>query len=95
MTLCAVFLAIFFPATLVELGCFLLGAPVLVLVFFVEPAEPFDVGLFSAGSLCGCDCLGFIWMMVLDRVGGGGSEKLGLVAGWMCFGVAAGALLRP
>lgn len=29
-------------------------------------------------------------MMVLDRVGGGGREKLGLVAGWMGFGAAAG-----
>ena len=32
--------------------------------------------------------------MVLDRVGGGGSEKFGPVAGWIGFGFDAGALLR-
>ena len=34
-------------------------------------------------------------MIVLDLVGGGGSEKFGLVAGRMGFGVDVGTLLRP
>ena len=33
-------------------------------------------------------------MMVRDRVGGGGSEKLELAAGWIGFGLDAGMLAR-
>ena len=67
--LCAVFLAILRPAALVLLVCFLL-VPVGVLVAAVVLA-------FCA---CGCELdvswlsLGFIWMILRDRVGGGGSE---------------------
>lgn len=59
ITLCAVFRAIFLPARLVELGCFLLAALLCVLAFLVEPPEPFDVGRFSAGGAF-CKDLGFI-----------------------------------
>lgn len=88
ITLCAVLRAIFLPATLVELGCLLLVA----FAFLDEPAEPFEVGRFSAGGSF-CVDFGFIWMMVLERVGGGGREKLGLVEDWMSFGADADAVL--
>jgi hypothetical protein len=70
----AVLRAIFFPATLVELGCFL----------GVVPADPpprlpiGPVGDVPEGVLAGP---GFICMILRDLVGGGGREKSKLVAG--------------
>lgn len=70
--LCAVFLAIFRPATLVEEGSFLL--------------EAFGVGLpldlvFSTDVLIVSSArpLGFICIIFRERVGGGGSAKDSLV----------------
>ena len=77
MTECAVFLAIFLPATLVALGCFLLAGadvadePLAPLLF--EPLVVCCAAVLLASSVC-CD-LGFICMIFRDRVGGGGSEK--------------------
>lgn len=66
--LCAVFLAIFRPATLVEEGCFFLG------VFEVgfPPDFVFSAGVLIISSLCP---RGFICIIFRDRVGGGGSAK--------------------
>lgn len=69
--LCAVFLAIFRPATLVEEGA-----------FFFEVAEAFafdfgDSSMASSGSSAACP-LGFICMIFRDRVGGGGRAKASL-----------------
>lgn len=79
ITLWAVFLAIFLPATLVELGCFFPAVAVTLedaggLLF--ELFEPCWVGVLADCSE-GCG-FGFIWMMVRDLVGGGGKEKTGL-----------------
>ncbi len=81
MTECAVFLAIFFPAALVKLGCFLLAG-----VDAVEEGAAFLPAVFGAGfGLCGppesslCFGFGFIWMILRERVGGGGREKSALV----------------
>ena len=79
ITLWAVFLAIFLPATLVELGCFFPAVAVTL-----EDAEGL---LFAPFRLCWVGVLaecsedwdfGFIWMMVRDLVGGGGKVKAGL-----------------
>lgn len=71
--LCAVFLAILRPATLVEDGCF----------FFAGDAfpAPLFLGPSAAGvSACSSGCaLGFIWMIFRDRVGGGGKAKESLL----------------
>ena len=81
ITLWAVFLAIFLPATLVELGCFFPAVAVAfedAEVFLFEPLEPCcTVFLAESSEDCG---FGFIWMMVRDLVGGGGKEKPGLDA---------------
>jgi len=72
--LCAVFLAIFLPAALVADGCFLLvpaaaaGAEPAV-VFVLEVAAAFAP---IAGVWDVCSSRGFIWMILRDRVGGGG-----------------------
>ena len=57
ITLCAVFLAIFFPAALVALGIFLLVVPFVLAValpaaFLFDPLEPEEVGLRSVASFC-------------------------------------------
>jgi hypothetical protein len=88
--LCAVFLAIFLPAVLDALGGFFLpcccdtGAEASPAVAFaLAPAPlpllpvslPFDAVVapdVSAGPSCG----GFIWMILRERVGGGGRAKL-------------------
>ena len=63
--LCAVLRAIFRPAAVVLPGCF----------FFPPAGADFAVGAgASAGVGCSCDSLGFIWMILRERVGGGGSE---------------------
>jgi hypothetical protein len=68
--LCAVFLAIFLPAALVALGCFLL-APVAAGVCAVAVA--FFAAVFAADAeVCGCSSRGFIWIILRERVGGGG-----------------------
>lgn len=68
--LCAVFLAIFLPATLVADGCFLLlGVPCALLV-------PSFVSVPSSSNLSSAWPRGFICMIFLERVGGGGSVKL-------------------
>lgn len=71
--LCAVFLAIFLPAALVALGCFFLelagAAP-------LAAALPDSLVLFAGSAGRSCDCtLGFIWMILRVRVGGGGRSK--------------------
>ena len=69
--LCAVFLAIFLPATDVLLGCF----------FFPFSGVAFAGAvtlLAASASIAGESasvCLGFIWMIFLDRVGGGGNAN--------------------
>ena len=64
--LCAVFLAIFRPATLVEDGCFFFGTG--AAAFPASSLESFETsGSFSTR--------GFIWMIFLDLVGGGGSAN--------------------
>ena len=94
MTLWAVFRAIFFPAALVELGCFLPDVP------FVAGAAtaPFlllaRLGTFvCSANACDCsfDCCdaGSIWIIRRERVGGGGSSKVDFaVAGRICCGLA-------
>jgi len=63
--LCAVFRAIFRPATLVEDGCFFLGEGA---VFPDRSSASFEIsGSFSTR--------GFIWIIFLDLVGGGGSAN--------------------
>ena len=66
MRLWAVFRAIFLPAALVDVGCFL--------PFGVEVPEPFVVVGGMMGE--GLARPGFIWMILRDLVGGGGREKL-------------------
>lgn len=63
--LCAVFRAIFRPATLVEEGCFFLVPA----AFGVD-----DVSATSSGISSGCP-RGFICMIFRDLVGGGGRAK--------------------
>ena len=79
ITLWAVFLAIFLPATLVELGCFFPAGAVALEDdedFLFEPFELCCVEFLVEGSE---DCgFGFIWIMVRDLVGGGGKENVGL-----------------
>lgn len=85
MTLCAVFLAIFLPATLVELGCFL--------PFVLEPDAVFLVETLGTECEAGlqvssvCCSFGSICIMVRERVGGGGRVKLGLAAECICLSV--------
>lgn len=86
--LCAVLRAIFLPATLVELGCFLVPAAV---GRACEPGvaflpEPFGVvcGVASFISSWLCCALGFIWIIFRDLVGGGGNEKSEVVAAERC-----------
>lgn len=80
MTECAVFLAIFFPAALVKLGCFLLAG-----MDAVEGAVFFPAVLGAGFGLCGrsksslCFAFGFICMILRERVGGGGREKSAVV----------------
>jgi len=83
MTLCAVFLAIFLPATLVKLGCFLFVVLELDAAFLFKPFGP-DCNVILAVSSVSCG-FGFICMMVRDRVGGGGNVKFGLEAEWICL----------
>lgn len=78
--LCAVFLAIFRPAALVADGCFFFDA---------AAAVPFDAAALEAvefladgESSSGSSCFGFIWMIFRDLVGGGGSVKASLAAGF-------------
>ena len=68
----AVLRAIFLPATLVELGCFLLAD---VVVGYTTPF--LSTFLEFGGEVEGCVLTGpgFIWMILRDLVGGGGSEK--------------------
>ena len=86
--LCAVFLAIFLPAMLVELGCF----------FLVTEADVVDDAgagrLFDSFAVCFVECVedcvvcwpGFICMIFLDLVGGGGNEKSEpAVGGCLCW----------
>jgi hypothetical protein len=83
MRLCAVFLAIFRPAALVADGCFLLVAGLALEAAGAAVAAPFfavavdlELAVGSAGvSSCG---RGFIWMILRDRVGGGGRAKASL-----------------
>jgi len=71
MRLCAVFRAIFLPATLVDEGC-----------FFFAPAAVDFVCVFddsSRTSLLSSPCpFGFIWMIFRDLVGGGGRANASL-----------------
>ena len=78
ITLWAVFLAIFLPATLFELGCFFPAVVVVLEDFLFEPLVPCCIGVLDDSSE-GCG-FGFIWMMVRDLVGGGGKEKAGFDA---------------
>lgn len=80
--LCAVFRAILRPATLVEDGCFFLG----VASAFVE--VPFGSSL-GTSAISSIGPFGFICIIFLDLVGGGGSAK----ASWLGF-CASEALRR-
>lgn len=71
----AVFLAIFFPAALVELGGFLPGVDVLFLPAFLETGR----GVGGLPDSWAGFALGFICIILRDRVGGGGSEKSAFV----------------
>jgi len=89
MRLWAVFLAIFLPAALVAEGCFLF-VPAAAVVELVPVAllddaavlEP-EAGISGLGS-----SRGFIWMILRERVGGGGR------ANWSFGGFAADDRLR-
>ena len=86
MRLWAVFLAIFLPAALVAGGCFFLlagpaeevaagaGGSLLGFLAALEAGEPLDGG---AGT-----SWGFIWMILRERVGGGGRVKCSLGWAW-------------
>jgi hypothetical protein len=70
--LCAVFLAIFLPAALELEGCFFLfpvgaGAPVTLPAVAVE-----EVAFLAVLELVSSWGRGFIWMILRERVGGGG-----------------------
>lgn len=91
ITLCAVFLAIFFPATLVELGCFFVVA-------FDDPGVPFLLEALGR-AVCILEALegfrvggGFICMIFRERVGGGGNEKSAFP---MAGRIGCGFELRP
>lgn len=93
ITLCAVFLAIFFPAALVELGCFLPAAFDDALVCFFPYAFG-DSEWVADDSEDLCCCAGFICIIFRERVGGGGSEKSGFsVAGRIGCGLDTRPLL--
>lgn len=88
----AVFLAILRPAALVALGCFFfppwapLASPtvllLLVAALFAVPADALapalPESLADEDSTESCCVRGFIWMIFLDLVGGGGRAKEGL-----------------
>lgn len=98
--LCAVFLAIFRPATLVADGCFFLDEVSLEAVaaagagaaadFLLAAVDPFPgpAAAGSVGFLTSC-VRGFIWMIFRDRVGGGGSANESLVPELLAAGAAA------
>ena len=70
----AVFRAIFRPAALVALGCFFLDAAAVGPL--VGGFLPFSRDLLAGGEGLGWVCaLGFIWMILRVRVGGGGRPK--------------------
>jgi len=93
ITLCAVFLAIFLPAALVELGCFLPAAFDDALVCFF-PDTFGDSEWVADGSEDFCCWTGFICIIFRERVGGGGREKSGFsVAGRIGCGLGKRALL--
>jgi hypothetical protein len=89
--LCAVFLAAFRPAALVDEGCFLFAGVTAVDGCAAGTPAPIDMVLFlltKLGLLLPAEddasvppdpdassCLGFIWIIFLDRVGGGGSAN--------------------
>jgi hypothetical protein len=82
--LCAVFLAIFLPAALVADGCFLLVPATAVVE--VAAAEPLEVPFEPAAAAAGVgSSRGFIWMILRERVGGGGR------ANWSFCGPLAAA----
>jgi hypothetical protein len=70
----AVFLAILRPATLVAEGCFFLDAGAL-------PAAVLGPSTMASGCSSGCS-RGFIWMILRERVGGGGRAKESLGPGF-------------
>lgn len=72
--LCAVFRAILRPATLVEDGCFFLGEGAFA-------GTPFGASLGSS-AISSTGPFGFICIIFLDLVGGGGSAKVSWVGFW-------------
>lgn len=79
---CAVFLAIFLPAADVAEGCFFLPFGVVVFV-----GTELDVGVVGVGG----SSRGFIWMIFLARLGGGGRSSFALAPpDNVCFLVATG-----
>jgi hypothetical protein len=70
----AVFLAILRPATLVDEGCFFLEGGAFPEAFLGPSA---NVSTPSSGC-----SLGFIWMILRERVGGGGKAKESLLGGF-------------
>ncbi len=84
--LCAVLRAILRPAAVAPvLFCFLFP-PAWLAVLGVLPTAGGEVIAFCAGAGKACCCcaplllsFGFIWMILRDRVGGGGSAKSSLV----------------
>ena len=83
----AVFLAIFLPAALVADGCFLFepaaGVVEFVPALLLDAVLEFEAGVSGLGS-----SRGFIWMILRERVGGGGR------ANWSLGGLAAEDRLR-
>ena len=84
MRLWAVFLAILRPAAVVAVLCFFLPAPTplpgALVVSFAPATGALPAALLTAlaaepGLICSC-WRGFIWMIFLERVGGGGRANV-------------------
>lgn len=92
--LCAVFRAIFRPAALVALGCFFLEAAGDALLAEFLLVESLDDDLAAVEAGLGEDwVLGFIWMILRVRVGGGGRSKSS--SGLLTLACRGGCGLRP
>jgi hypothetical protein len=86
--LCAVFRAIFLPAALVADGCLRFVPAVAAVVECPAAAAPLPLPplpaaafeLLDGASPLACSSRGFIWMILRERVGGGGSANCSLGA---------------
>lgn len=75
MMLWAVFLAIFLPAALVAAACFRLAV-----AHGAGGIATLGTLAVAGDSVASSSWRGFIWMILRDRVGGGGRAKLSLAA---------------